>query len=183
MFRFEPEKALESLVYVASRVPGHDMYKTLKVLYVADKLHLAKYGRLIYGEHHYALPYGPVPQHAYDAVKSLQALWVQSLIPKDQLAGALKRDHTTLHPLREADLDELSKSDVDCLNEALRECEKLSMDQIKELTHDSAWQATDRGQWMTLDKIIDALPEDRREAVREYRKTFLGTDSQNPEPG
>lgn len=45
VFKFDAEKAVEVLLYIAEKCP--DVYKALKVLYFADKDHLAQYGRLI----------------------------------------------------------------------------------------------------------------------------------------
>lgn len=178
MFEFDADKALEALLYAAQRTPQHDMYKALKVLYVADKLHLERYGRLIYGEEYAALPYGPVPQHAYDAAKAAANPWTATRIPKARVLSALERKHRTLRPLRDPDVAELSKSDVECLDEAIRDLAFDSMEEIKRKTHDSAWKKTASARTMQLDAIIDALPEGRRQPVREYRAAFAG----NTEP-
>lgn len=166
-FGFQPEKALEALVYVAQRMPGHDMYKALKALYLADKLHLSRYGRLIYGETYSALPYGPVPQGAYDAARSLND-GRPCPFPTELLASSLIRFGDQLRPRREPDLMELSKSDVECLDEAIRDLAYDTFDQVKAKTHDAAYNQTPRTAEISLRALIDALPEDRRDPVREY---------------
>lgn len=166
-FAFQPEKALEALVYVAQRTPGHDMYKALKALYIADKLHLARYGRLIYGETYSALPHGPVPQGAYDAARALVD-GRPNPFPQELLAAALIRFGDQLRPKREPDLLELSKSDVECMDEAIRDLAYDTFDQVKTKTHDAAYEQTSHACNMSLDAIIEALPEDRRKPVRDY---------------
>lgn len=166
-FPFEPEKALEALVYVAQRTPRHDMYKALKALYVADKLHLARYGRLIYGETYSALPHGPVPQGAYDAARALED-GRNNPFPSELLHAALSRFGQQLVPRRDPDLQELSKSDVECLDEAIRDLAFDSFDQVKAKTHDAAWTQTARACHISVEALIDALPEDRRDPVRAY---------------
>lgn len=166
-FPFEPEKALEALLYVAQRTPGNDMYKALKALYVADKLHLARYGRFIYGETYCALPLGPVPQFAYDAARSVVD-GRPTPVPTELLHAALERFVDRLIPRREPDLGELSKSDVECLDEAIRDLAFDGFGTVKAKTHDSAWEATPRACTMSLDSIIEALPEPRRPLVRQY---------------
>jgi len=167
-FCFEPEKALEALLYVAQRTPGNDMYKALKALYVADKLHLGRYGRFIYGETYCALPHGPVPQFAYDAVRAVQD-GRPTPVPSELLHAALERfGASRLIPRREPDLSELSKSDVECLDEAIRDLAFDGFNTVKAKTHDAAWSATPRAGDMTIESIIEALPEDRRGPVREY---------------
>lgn len=167
-FEFQPEKALEALVYVAQRTPGHDMYKALKSLYIADKLHLAKYGRLIYGERYKALEHGPVPDAAYDSAKALIGELKNPPIDKQLLEVALERSGRKLKALRDPDLEELSKSDVECLDEAIRELYYDSFNSTKAKTHDAAYKQTPYKGYLTLEALIDALPEDRRAPVREY---------------
>jgi hypothetical protein len=53
-FKPDPQKALEAILYVATKA-GTDKYGTLKILYVADKLHLRRYGRFIAGDIYYRL--------------------------------------------------------------------------------------------------------------------------------
>src|SRR5262249_13142313 len=61
-FPFGFEKALEAVVYLASKgIPDFDKYKVCKLLFLADKYHLVRYGRPITGDRYYAMPYGPAP--------------------------------------------------------------------------------------------------------------------------
>lgn len=171
-FTFEPEKALEALLYAAKHTPDHDLYKTLKVLYVADKLHLSRYGRFIYGETYARLPLGPVPQSAYDVVRSVTEPWRRTKFGREKVLEALDRKGTTLIPKREPDVLELSKSDVECLDEAIAELRDLGINRIKEKTHDSAWEATASGRNIPVELIVEALPDDRQQAVRDYLSSF-----------
>ncbi|MFA7087310.1 MAG: hypothetical protein WC145_11645 [Aliarcobacter sp.] len=69
--RFDPEKALTVWIYIAERVDDHrGMYH---LLYQADKLHLERYGRLIYGERYVAGEDGPVPVFCALFMEALQA--------------------------------------------------------------------------------------------------------------
>ncbi|WP_255566960.1 MULTISPECIES: Panacea domain-containing protein [unclassified Photorhabdus] len=67
--RFDSEKAIESILYVASTAPISDIYHVGKILYFADRLHLERYGRLITGDNHLAMKDGPVAENAYDIIK------------------------------------------------------------------------------------------------------------------
>lgn len=46
-----------------------DKMKLMKLLWLSDRLHLSKYGRLILKDRYYALPHGPVPSIALDICK------------------------------------------------------------------------------------------------------------------
>lgn len=177
-FELDAEKALEALVYVAARTRGHDLYKALKALYVADKLHLAKYGRLIYGETYCALPCGPVPKAAYDAVRAVAdpqfspigtGVGERPAIPRQKARTALAHgSRCRLDALRDAEIDVLSVSDVECLDEAIRTLAFDSFSQAADRTHDSAWRKTSHAGDIALESIVSALPEDRRGPVTSY---------------
>lgn len=164
-FEFDSEKALEALVYVVHRTRDHDMYRCLKTLYAADKLHLGSYGRFIYGETHCALEHGAVPSAAYDAVKALSNTSAETL---PGVREALRRDGNRLFATRDADLDVLSKSDVECLDAAIRDFQYDTFSKLKAKTHDAAYNATPRNSPIKVESIIEAMPEPRRKAVRTY---------------
>jgi uncharacterized phage-associated protein len=113
---FDPEKATEAILFVADRARG-DMYATLKLLYLADKLHLHRYGRFLFGDEHYALPYGPVPQGAYDLVKYVRGTSNEVEYPPAREAFVLEGN--TIRTLRDVDTSVFSDSDEECLNEVL----------------------------------------------------------------
>ena len=165
-FEFDSEKALEALVYVVSRTGDHGMYRCLKTLYAADKLHLENYGRFIYGETHYALEHGAVPSAAYAAVKNLAGQTTLGNIPG--LHKSLRRDGNRLFNLREADLDVLSKSDIECLDAAIRDFQYDSFTALKRKTHDDAYNATPKNSAISVESIVEAMPEKKRAALLKY---------------
>ena len=154
-FKFRPAKALEAILYVAPRVKGRDMYLTLKTLYVADKLHLERYARFVFGDWYTAMENGPVGSNAYDVVK-----FVRGDNDYSPIAGAEKAlaiDGNTLNPLREPDMDALSATDVECLQEAVETYGSLSFSQARDTSHDAAWNATPRNTEMATTAIAATL--------------------------
>ncbi|MEO6666974.1 MAG: Panacea domain-containing protein, partial [Nitrospiria bacterium] len=71
-FRFDPEKALQAILFVARMLPGATFHQISKIIYFADKAHLQKYGRLICGDTYVAMKHGPVPSGIYDILKSVR---------------------------------------------------------------------------------------------------------------
>ncbi|OXU14700.1 Panacea domain-containing protein [Sedimentisphaera salicampi] len=69
-FDFRKENAVQALMWLLSR-HGYklDKMKALKLMYLADKTHLAKYGRPIAGGNYYAMRFGPVCSELYDVFK------------------------------------------------------------------------------------------------------------------
>lgn len=129
---------MEAILYVASRART-DLYGTLKLLYVADKFHLERYGRLIYGEDYSAMRWGPVPSSAYDIVKFVRGDRERCRNMLAKGAFSMEGDTFVLH--RAPDIDELSPSDMECLDQAIHEFGHLDFAGFKNLTHDAAWKA------------------------------------------
>lgn len=149
---FDASKALEVIAYTSSRA-GTDLYSTLKLVYLADKLHLEKYGRLIFGDWYAALSYGPVPSHSYDILKYVRGDRPTSLAKHARQVLAVDPKSNAITVLREPDLDELSASDIECLDEAIAKFSQLGFSGLKRLTHDAAYDATPLNGEMSLEAI------------------------------
>jgi uncharacterized phage-associated protein len=153
--RFDLSKAVEAILYVAHR--NSDMYHVLKILYFADRKHLARYGRLIFGDRYVAMVHGPVPSGAYDIVKYAGGIGFCTDGPR--VKGALRMQKYKVVPLREADARLLSESELECLNEAIQEYGPLSFDQLKAKSEDEAWRSTDENGFMSIYAIAETLPD------------------------
>ncbi len=152
---FSVEKTVEVLLYIVKTVP--DTYRALKVLYLADKKHLAEYGRLICGDSYVAMKLGPVPSGAYDIVKHVRGdgfCWTD--VP---ITEAFTVQNYDIVPLREPALELLSESDIECLDAAIEEFGHLSFGELKDLSHDTAWESSDRNDGIPLEAIAKALPD------------------------
>ena len=166
-YRFDAYKAIEVLLYIAKKVP--DMYKALKVLYFADREHLAQYGRLICGDSYVAMSHGPVPSGAYDLVKIARGDGFNFIdIPVDE-AFVVRDNVITTH--REANLDLLSESDIECLNSAIQQYGPLSFHELRERSHDIAFTSADENDFISLDAIINSLPNS--ETLLDYVRNGL----------
>ncbi len=165
-FTFDAEKALEALVYIVSKTNA-DLYGALKIYYNADKLHLHKFGRFISGDYYKALPYGPVPQGAYDILHFVRGTHTASPVPMARNALRFKGQNG-LEALREADLSALSKTDVECLDAAILRDGKKRFWQLKKETHDAAWHATLKNQEIAVEAIAGMAEDRRREELLQY---------------
>ena len=155
--RLDIGKAVEVLLYVTKRVPS--MYNALKVLYFADKQHLARYGRLIYGDVYVAMRHGPVPSAAYDIVKAARGDGLHPTTLRPDELFSIDAEHHCVHPRREADLDCLSESEVECLDAAIEAYGSLPLGQLRKISHeDKAFQAADENDFMPVEAIASSLP-------------------------
>jgi len=155
MFQFEPEKALEAILYTASRVRNADMYLCLKTLYVADKKSLSLYGRFIAGDWYSAMRDGPVGSNTYDIVKFVRSDNNYSAVP--QAIDAFRLDGNSIVGLRDPDLDWLSESDIECLDSAIEEMGHLRFGPARDISHDAAYLATDRNARISEIAIAETL--------------------------
>lgn len=164
-FTFDPEKALEALVYVCAKT-GADLYTSLKILYSADKLHLHRYGRFIAGDYYKRLDHGPVPQGAYDILHFVRGEYSASPVPDARKALAFTSD-TDIKVLREPDLTVLSETDRECLDAAIKSDSHKKFWQLKKESHDAAYDATRPNQEIAVESIA-AMAKENREALLQY---------------
>lgn len=155
--RFDAEKAIEVLLYIAARVPN--IYNALKVLYFADKEHLSRYGRLICGDSYVAMTKGPVPSGAYDLVKAARGdgCYFADLAVGDAFQI---RDRYFIAPRRQADLDRLSESERECLDEAIEQYGRMRFGQLMAISHrEEAFKSADENDFIPLEAIARSLPD------------------------
>lgn len=66
-FPFSHRKTTQALNFFARQSGGEiNKLKALKLVYLADRYHLRRYGRPITGDEYFAMPYGPVASGAKD---------------------------------------------------------------------------------------------------------------------
>jgi hypothetical protein len=148
-------KALETLVYLAEREKRN--YWILKAIYFADKEHLRRYGRQLFGDSYRAMKQGPVPSLAYDIIKWVRGDGYFEFANPDPGSAIDIPDKYTILPKRKAHIDYLSKSEIECLDFALDLVSPLDFDALKTLSHDSAYNAVQQDEEMSLDSIINSL--------------------------
>ena len=154
-------KIKATLLYIAGKFDkGVDYIKLFKLLYLAQKVHLSKYGRPIVNDDFYAMKAGPVPSIMYDICKvadgecmrqeledAAQSISVQT---KRKLKGNAVK-YVIVH--ESPDMDELSISDIECIDEVYSEYGKFSSSHLSTITHDSAWKKNWNEELVEVQKI------------------------------
>src|SRR5258708_29401184 len=111
--RFDPERALELVLYVANQLRYPTLHSVSKVVYFADREHLSRYGSLLSGDNYVAMRHGPVPSSIYNLLKAAAGRQ-DPLIPAEfyELVGqSLKVEgRSPVPPLRQANLQPLRAS-------------------------------------------------------------------------
>lgn len=142
---FSPERSLEAVLLVASRLAKPAIHEVLKLLYFADKIHLSRYGWLASGDDYVAMRFGPVGSGVYNLLKAArgdESGWIHPDFYR-LARGALEiaDDKRSINLLRSFDASHLSAAYLACLEEALKSYAGMSFGARTELSHDSAWRA------------------------------------------
>jgi uncharacterized phage-associated protein len=178
--KFKEQKALTAILYVAhalnSKAPEKraDLYKLQKVLYFADRKHIAKYGRSITGDFYVAMKDGPVPSKTYDMLKQVRGDGYYNSTAEflNLLNDSIHFiENITIVPQKQANIKDLSESDIDALDKAIEQLKNLTFDQIKKLSHDSAYKDADESNNIPIASVAKAGGADDR--MISYLNTWI----------
>ena len=138
---FNKDKAIQAVLYVANGLLRKDFHKIFKILYFADRNHIAEWGCPITGDIYIAMDAGPVPSRIYDMFKIVRGdAYSQDTEGLGEFFGV--EGWMYIVPKREVDKNKLSPSDIASLQSALDTYGNMTYDEIKEKSHDVAWRAT-----------------------------------------
>lgn len=128
------KKATQALNYLARKKDGKiNKMKAIKLIYLADRLHLRKYGRLIVGDIYWAMKLGPVGSRAkraaeLDVPESFLSYTEKYIQPADDK----KQSFISLKPV---DTDLFSETDLECLESVYTAFGDKDQFELAELSH------------------------------------------------
>jgi uncharacterized phage-associated protein len=155
---FDRNKALEIIIFIAKKLKEPTLHSISKMTYLADKLHLDQYGRMMCGDKYIAMEYGPVPSAIYDMMKvadkrkSIDIDWDEKIA---EAIEVLKGRYVI--PKREYDKNLLSDSEIECISETISNYGDKSFGELTDITHDSAWKSCDQNETISLNAIVNSL--------------------------
>ena len=171
-FKFDPEKFVACLAVFAEKTKGLDKLKAAKLFYYADKHHLVRYGKPIFGDVYYHLDYGPVPSKALDimneAINPYQLRGIPQsnleLLKKYLVVDSEEKTHPTFELKMGPDVEILSESELEALHETVKRYGHYSGRQLIDLTHrEAAWTQTEPNSEIDyrlfFEGVADAAPE------------------------
>ncbi|MFH1671244.1 MAG: Panacea domain-containing protein [Candidatus Portnoybacteria bacterium] len=134
------KKATQALNLLARKKDGKiNKMKAIKLIFLADRLHLRKYGRPIVGDIYWAMKLGPVGS----LTKNIAEL---SNISKDALVYAKKfikpvdKRKQAFISLKKEDLSVFSKTDIECIEAVYNKFSDRDQFELAEITHNySEW--------------------------------------------
>jgi uncharacterized phage-associated protein len=132
------KKATQALNFLAVKKEGKiNKMKAIKLIYLADRLHLRKYGRPIVGDLYWAMKLGPVGSCTKNIAE-------RKITPSDSPKAFLyarkylkpiDEKKQEVVSLREPDMSVFSKTDLDCLEAVYREFADRDQFELAILTH------------------------------------------------
>jgi hypothetical protein len=157
-FEFRPEKALAATAYLANRT-GETMYTILKLVYLADRCHLERYGRPITGDDFIAMEQGACPSRIYDSMKVLRGERNRNYLPESEKYLSVDPETHDVSVKDMPSLEALSASDIECLDEVISVLKRRGRWAIRDLAHDAAWEKTGRNATMNIADIAKSLKD------------------------
>lgn len=154
-FTFDPEKAIEAVLFVLPYIRQPTLHSVSKVLYQADRLHVARYGRPITGDRYVAMKHGPVPSATYDALKTLRGdERAQVRFPEGAEDALAVENSYSVRGLRAPRVEFLSASERECLTEAATLHGSKSFRELTDESHDAAWNAASENDIIELEHFL-----------------------------
>ncbi len=146
-FTLNPNKAMQTLLWILTQKPDINVYNINKVMFDADCYSLNNFGRPIYGEQYVAMKFGTVPRFMYDLTK------VTKNMPffKSSLHG-LSTNATV-------DMSVFSPSDLEALQHGIDEYADLNFGNVLNKNHEhQAWK--NREQELSYQNAVNIPYED-----------------------
>lgn len=160
-FRFAPAKAMAAIQLMLDRnargaSPRLDLHAMLKACYFADRAHLNKYHRPIFGATYRAMRFGPVPLEIYEMAKG-ECLWLAEL-GMDTYPWYMEGYHIQLSSNNAINSRTLSRSDLDEVIAGFEKSVNMTFNERTSATHGPDWQAANLGM-MRYEDMIDDGPQ------------------------
>jgi uncharacterized phage-associated protein len=133
-FNFDHRKATQAINFFALKQGGAiNKMKVLKLLYLADRYHLRKYGRLITNDIYFAMDKGPVASGSKDIAEQCEFIGKLERDYASHYLGVKRPHHVKSN--KQPDNNVFSDSDIEALNFAWERFGSLDQFQLVKLTH------------------------------------------------
>ena len=165
--KFELKKAVQSVNYIVRELgKGSHMSKldVLKLIFLADRYHLRRYGRAITNDQYWAMPLGPVASSVKDVVELGSFLSETERSYAEQYLEPFRKKQ--VKSINDVDRNVLSETDVEALDVAISLTSEHS--NLVEFTHEfPEWKKHEATLSPTISRVemnlldcFDKAPED-----------------------
>jgi uncharacterized phage-associated protein len=134
-FHFDYKKATQELNFFAQKEGGEiNKLKALKLVYLADRYHLRKYGRLISNDTYFAMKLGPVASGVKDLAEVSEFLGEEEAAYSNRFITQTNR--LILKSINSLEAEVFSDSDIEALNYVWDKFGHLDPFALAKLTHE-----------------------------------------------
>jgi hypothetical protein len=141
-FRFDITKATEAACQFLKREGGSiNIMKLVKLVYLLDRLSVARRGIPVVGGAYFSLPNGPITSEFLDLINS-GCLWGVAECRWEEFVSD-RKDHE-IGMIKEASRDHLSDSEIDLIDAIYQEHGKKNQWELREWCHEHC------GEWSPL---------------------------------
>ncbi len=159
------KKATQALNLLARKKDGQiNKMKAIKLIFLADRLHLRKYGRPIVGDMYWAMKLGPVGSLAKN-VAELSSISEEALVYAKKYIKPLDAKKQTFISLKPGDLSVFSKTDLECIEVVYNKFSDKDQFELAEITHKYP-------EWIKHKKEIEG---GKKRVKMDYRDFFADT--------
>lgn len=136
---FSESRVAEMAAFFLSRLGGRSKYlKLLKLLYLAEREAMAKWGDSMSGDNFVSMPNGPVMSQTYDLIKGSAGIGAWDSLIKDDADYMV----SLRQPIDIEDFDQLSRAEIAILESIFQKYGDMGQYQLVDFTHDNCgeWQ-------------------------------------------
>lgn len=171
-FRVNPDKALEAIIYIASKVGHIDKYHIVKTMFFADKRHLNKYARPILGDTYIKMKNGPVPSAVLDIINLKEDRISFDTYVKAKAALTISKDKKNfISANRAPNMKEFSDTDIECLDYAIDFCKNKSFAELQNITHEEkSWKKASTNGCMDYELMLDDDNPHKEEIIQDLKE-------------
>ncbi|MDR0687603.1 MAG: SocA family protein [Prevotellaceae bacterium] len=168
MNTYERQKLVEVVLYILNKTSGLDYYHLFKVMYFAEREHLASWGDRITADEFHALPHGPAPTLLYDTIKKKERSDDFSRLLWGAVEFAGGDAPYVLLPKRAPDMRYISASEEGALDKSTEENAKRLFGELKAMSHDEAWKSASKRKPKVILHLDMAKAADATDATVAY---------------
>ncbi|WP_069659217.1 Panacea domain-containing protein [Arcticibacter eurypsychrophilus] len=135
--QFKYKKAVQAFNYIAEKNNG-EVYKlkAIKLLWLADRLHLRKYGRTITGDNYVAMPYGPVASKSLDILNN-QTSYEPNLEEAIEYGNHfVELSNEIIHSVNASNLRVFSQTDIESLDHVIATWNHIERFDLADISHE-----------------------------------------------
>jgi len=162
-------KIIEALSYILTKIQKADKIKLVKLLYIADKYHLIRYGRTITNDDFWAVKAGPMGSATSDVLNmegNMEA--TESNYPSAMLKRIDQYGFET-RASEDEEFESLSESDIEMLDTVIKKFGNMNQWDLVNYTH--KYQ-----EWSQYKEILEKNPNKRARISSEEVLSIIGDE-------